>query len=173
MAVATTNEATYWQDSTGARRLVPIVCAGIRVDMIAEHRLQWLAEARHLHASGGTWWEFPPGIADEQEARQQIDPWEDSLRRCMARGRPSGADGQGVIPWPDGWVASATIMSEWLGLDSHQQGQSSGVRLGKVMRRLGYKPMRYGKARERGWIADTQEAMPGEVSAPVSAAFSL
>jgi hypothetical protein len=170
VAVATTNEATYWQDSTGARRLVPITCTAIRVDTIAANRLQWLAEARHAHAAGATWWTFPDGIGDAQEARQQVDPWEDILRDCMARGRHTGMDGQGVIPWPDDSITSAEIMRDWLRLDPHQQGQASSTRLGRVMRRLGYAPARIGHEGARGWkLADTQPHQGDEVSAEVSA----
>ena len=45
VCVATTNEAAYWQDSTGARRLIPIKVGNIRIDLIEHRRLQWLAEA--------------------------------------------------------------------------------------------------------------------------------
>lgn len=170
IAVASTNEANYWQDSTGARRLIPIKCGAINVDLIDEYRLQWLAEARARFAAGATWWDFPAAMADEQEARQQVDPWEDTLRQYMTHGkRTDSLDGQGVQPWPDGFISSAEIMREWLGLTAHQQGQTSSTRLGKVMRRLGYRPDRRGKARERGWMADTQTGADAEVSAEVSA----
>jgi hypothetical protein len=165
IAVATTNEATYWQDATGARRLIPVACGEIRIDTIAANRVQWFAEARQRHAEGATWWEFPSGIAEEQDDRQQVDPWEDILRHAMTRGRRAGADGQGVIAWPDGWVSSAEIMRDWLRLEPHQQGRPAGVRLGHVMRRLGYRPARRGKERERGWETDTREGGDGEVSA--------
>ena len=158
IAVASTNESTYWQDSTGARRLVPIKCGQIKVDMIEEHRLQWLAEARARFDYGATWWDFPAGIADEQEARQQVDPWEDTLRLFMTHGKRAGLDGQGVQPWPEGWISSAEILRDWLSLTPHQQAQTSSTRLGKVMRRLGYRPERYGKERARGWVADTSTA---------------
>jgi predicted P-loop ATPase len=165
VAVASTNEASYWEDPTGARRLIPIPCGEIRVDLIATNRLQWFAEARQLHAAGATWWEFPAAIVAAQEDRQQVDPWEDLLQDRIAHGRKVGVDGMGRDPWPDGWISTADIMRDWLGLDAHQQGKASGVRLGKVMRRLGYRPERHGKGRERGWIADTQSDKPGEVSA--------
>lgn len=166
IAVASTNEATYWQDSTGARRLVPIKCGRIDLDLIDEHRLQWLAEARARFEVDATWWEFPTSIADEQEQRQQVDPWEDLLRQYMTHGkRTDSIDGQGVRQWPDGWIGSAEIMRDWLGLTPHQQGQVSGVRLGKVMRRLNYRPERCGKDRLRGWVADTSGEADGEVSA--------
>jgi hypothetical protein len=168
IAVATTNEAAYWQDATGARRLVPIPCGDIRIDVIADNRLQWFAEARHRHAEGATWWEFPPTIATAQEERQQVDPWEDLLRGFMEHGRTVGRDGQGRVDWPDGWVSSAEIMRDWLDLTPYQQGPVSSTRLGKVMRRLGFQPKRRGKGRERGWMADTCNPEESEVSAEAS-----
>ncbi len=153
VAVATTNEAAYWEDPTGARRLVPIPCGEIRIDLIKENRLQWFAEALHLYRQPATWWEFPSAIAEAQEDRQQIDPWEDSLRDAIEHGRKTELNS--TIDWPDGWISTAEIMRDWLRLSAHQQGKASGVRLGKVMRRLGFKPERRGKERERGWAQDT------------------
>lgn len=166
VAMATTNEATYWQDSTGARRLVPITIGEIDIDMISNCRELWFAEARHLFDNGATWWEFPATIGAAQEERQQIDPWEDLLGGLIANGRSMthGYDSITKQPlienvrWPDGWISSAEIMRDWLKLAAHQQGQGSGVRLGRVMRRLGFIPQRQGKSRERGWAADAQDA---------------
>lgn len=173
VAVATTNEAGYWQDSTGARRLIPVACGAIRVDLITANRLQWFAEALHLFRTGATWWEFPIGISEAQDARQQVDPWEDILRDFMAHGRRSGHDGQGRIAWPSGWIASAEITRDWLGLDASQQGPSSGRRLGAVMRRIGYKPKPNTMGNGRGWIPDTSTSTTGQVSDQVSDGTSL
>jgi len=176
VAVASTNEATYWQDATGARRLVPIACGEIRVDLIAANRLLWFAEGLNLYRSAATWWEFPAGIADEQESRQQIDPWEDQLRAFITHGRRTDSvDGQGRALWPDGWISSADVMRDWLRLDAHQQGRASGVRLGHVMRRLGYAPKRSTTGDERGWIpiSDTSTGQRREVSDEVSGEFPL
>ncbi len=169
VAVATTNEATYWQDATGARRLIPIRTGEIRVDLIEAARLAWFAEARHLYDHGATWWEFPAATSAAQEDRQVADPWEDSLRHAIAHGRRDGFD---AMFWPEGWISSAEIMDKWLRLGPHQQGKASSTRLGHVMRRLGFVPSRYGKARERGWLPDTQAPANGEVSAEVSAGYS-
>jgi putative DNA primase/helicase len=166
VAVATTNEATYWQDSTGARRLVPITCTNIRVDAIAANRLQWFAEARQRYAAGCTWWEFPAGIADAQEQRQQVDPWEDILREFIARGGRWLGEGQCLAPWPEGQITSAELMRDWLRLEPHHQAQAASTRLGRVMRRLGYEPVRIGHARTRGWQpADVDEPPDGGTSA--------
>jgi len=142
ICVATTNEVAYWQDPTGARRLIPIRCGDIRVDLIEDNRLQWFAEALHLYRTGSTWWVFPVAIADEQEARQQGDAWEDTLREYMTHGRHAGFDGQVLVPWPSGWISSATILREWLRLEPSQQSNVCSTRLGKVMRKLGYVPKR-------------------------------
>jgi predicted P-loop ATPase len=160
VAVATTNEAQYWQDPTGARRLIPVRTGEIRVDLIEAIREQWFAEARQLFEQGATWWEFPTSILEAQEERQQIDPWEDTLRGSMLNGRMEHA---AFVCWPTGWISSAELMARWLDLAPHQQGQPSSVRLGRVMRRLGYEPHRQGKDREkdreRGWVpADTSKA---------------
>lgn len=144
VAVATTNEHSYWLDATGARRLIPIKTGSIQVALIEENREQYFAEAFQLFIDGNTWWEYPPAISTDQEERQQPDPWEDIIRALIASG------GTGTL----GWVSSATIMADWLRLASHQQGHACGVRLGRVMRRLGFRPQRQGKGRERGWITD-------------------
>jgi hypothetical protein len=154
VAVATTNEATYWQDSTGGRRLIPVPITNIRIELIQANRLAWFSEARHAHQAGGpqgTWWQFPDTVTGEQEDRQAIDPWEDTLRDAIANGRK---DEEGYThPWPTGWIASAVIMRDWLHLASSQQGKASGVRLGHIMRRLGFRPRKSGDGNERGWAA--------------------
>jgi predicted P-loop ATPase len=167
VAVATTNEATYWQDSTGARRLIPIRVKDIRINLIHELRLQWFAEARHVYQTGATWWEFPVGVLGEQEERQEIDPWEDALRSAIVNGR---VDYDGYAkPWPEGWISSAEILRDWLRVNSAQQGRGSGNRLGHVMRRLGFEPKRSVDGAERGWApigwhhgdeAEPQESPP-------------
>ncbi len=173
--VATTNDQQYWQDpSGGARRLVPIPCGNIRIDLIAQQREQWFAEAKALFDQGATWWDFPSAIRDAQEDRQQVDPWEDLLRGYMEHGRSTGIDGHGLIEWPKGWLSSAAIMRQWLRLEAHQQGQASSTRLGRVMRRLGYMPKRSQAGNERGWqppesaAPDTSPRDASEVSGGVS-----
>lgn len=156
VAVATTNEAAYWQDSTGARRLIPIACTAIDIDLIAANRPQWFAEAKYLYDTSATWWEFPATIVAAQDDRQQSDPWEDVIRDAIAHGRRVGVDHMHMEPWPTGPIASATIMRDWLRLEPHQQGRVSSTRLGSVMRRLGFEPTRIGHEQARGWVhADT------------------
>lgn len=166
IALATTNESSYWMDSTGARRLIPIASGEINIDMIENCREQWFAEALQRFNDGATWWEFPAGVTAAQEDRQQVDPWEDLLCGLMAKGRRAARGFDSLtrepmfetVNWPTGWIASRELMQDWLALAPHQQGPASGVRLSRVMRRLGFVPERHGKFRERGWApADIPE----------------
>jgi hypothetical protein len=149
VAVATTNEATYWQDSTGARRLIPVSVRDIRLDLIVANRLHWFAEARHAYQTGAEWWRFPDSAALEQEERQAVDPWEDTLKDAIQNGQQD-QDGY-ARPWPTGWVASAIILRDWLRVAPSMQGKASSSRLGHVMRRLGFEPRRNNTGEERGW----------------------
>ena len=99
VAVATTNEATYWQDSTGARRLVPIKCGAIGVDMIAANRLQWFAEARACD-------EAAPGGSFRRRSRTSRKNGNRSTRGRRRFGRAGSTAGM-APSWPDGWIASA------------------------------------------------------------------
>src|SRR5262249_41090299 len=60
--VGTTNDETYWHDSTGARRLIPIRVGDIRLDLIANNRMQWFAEALADVRAGKHWHEWPSAI---------------------------------------------------------------------------------------------------------------
>lgn len=150
VATATTNEATYWQDPTGARRLIPVRCGIIDVDLIKLCAPQWIAEGAERFKAGATWWEWPASIFEAQSERQQDDPWEDILRDGIANGRPNGTNYRD--PWPEPFISSAELAERWLRLEPHQQGASMSKRIGAVMRKLGFVPTRDGKARTRGWV---------------------
>lgn len=150
VAVATTNETSgYWQDPTGARRLVPLKTGTIDVNLIRENRLQWFAEAAVAYKRGDNWWLWPESINGEQQDRQQADPWEDLLRNGLAHGRREGS--VFVSHWPEGFISSATIATEWLKLDASQQGPSMSKRFGAVMRKIGFEQAKQGRE-TRGWL---------------------
>jgi hypothetical protein len=157
VSCATTNESHYWQDASGARRLIPVRIGRIDIAMIHAQREQWFAEARQRFIQNESWWDYPAGIEEAQDERQHADPWEDTLAAYMARGKPGrahGADGDSqiaLVPLPEGFISSASIMRDWLRLEPSHQGSACGPRLGRVMRRLGYVPAKRGKGRERGW----------------------
>jgi putative DNA primase/helicase len=91
----TTNEHRYWDDPSGARRLVPIRCGiagAIRPDLIEANRLQWFAEARTRYERGESWWEFPAAIEAERDDRQHVDPWEPLIETALVGQRETTVD---------------------------------------------------------------------------------
>ena len=149
VAVGTTNDTNnYWQDPTGARRLVPIKTGIIDVPLIELCRKQWFAEAADWYASGESWWDWPDSIKDAQDARQLHDPWEDVIRDGIINGLRNGSVFR--EPWPEDFISSSDLASKWLRLDAHQQGQAMSKRIGAVMRKLGFEPAKQNR-NTRGW----------------------
>jgi hypothetical protein len=80
--VATTNENTYLRDTTGNRRFWPVSVGVIDLAAVKRDRDQLWAEAVAMEAGGEplviperVW----PDVAIQQEARMELDPWEDQL----------------------------------------------------------------------------------------------
>jgi hypothetical protein len=69
----------------------------------------------------------------------------------MQKGRRTGVDLQGVIEWPADWISSREILCDWLHIPPSAQPRAYATRLGRVMRRLGYRPGKSSDGNERGW----------------------
>lgn len=85
--VGTTNQHTYLQDATGARRFIPIWINNINLDYVIEYREQLLAEAREMYKGGMQWHpnkEEDALAALQQEQRYQEDPIEIEVKKFFA-----------------------------------------------------------------------------------------
>jgi predicted P-loop ATPase len=85
--VATTNDEHYLKDQTGNRRFWPLACGSIDIKAIQRDRNQLWAEAFTRHQSGERWWlqGNETTLAEtEQEARREIDPWDDPVAAHVA-----------------------------------------------------------------------------------------
>jgi predicted P-loop ATPase len=89
--VGTTNLEGYLSDETGARRFWPIRVGRIDINGLEAARDQLFAEAVAAFGRGEAWW--PDAyfervhITPQQEARQDIDVWEEPISEYL-KGRP-------------------------------------------------------------------------------------
>jgi hypothetical protein len=105
-----------------------------------------------------------PDVAVQQEARMELDPWEDQLSEKLARliGKDfsfvlegsfvSAADNNGDREWR---VSTDYLLSDVLSLPKERQSNNHTKRLAGIMRRLGWvrseETLRFGKVVKRGF----------------------
>jgi Virulence-associated protein E len=138
--IGTTNQDDWARDPTGQRRFWPIRCTKIDLSYIREYRNQLLAEAVAQHRNQVPWWHVPPAAAEEQEARFQVDPWEEILTPYLET-LPAGAI-----------VRSGELLVHVLHITVDKLTVPLYMRVTTILKRLGwYRPT--GRAgRDRQWL---------------------
>ena len=130
--VATTNDDNYLKDPTGARRYWPIRCEKILIGKIEKDRDQLWAEALHRYKKGETWWIVPETAKDEQEARFSVDSWEEVVVKWLDS------------PVRDSRITTTEILQDCFGLEVGKHSRQEQIRLGIVMKHLGWEKKREG-----------------------------
>lgn len=128
--VATTNDAEYLYDPTGARRYWPVRCGKIRLRRLARDRDQLFAEAVARYQADETWWlsQTEQELAQhEQDLRHANDEWEAPIT-AFVRGREE--------------VTSNEILEDAIGLPLSACSSRAHSRVVQVLTRLGYRPSR-------------------------------
>jgi len=140
--VGTTNMEQYLKDPTGGRRFWPVrtgVTGRINLDLLGEYRDQLFAEAVEKYRVGDPWWpdqQFESElIKPEQGARYTGDIWEDRIDQFL-RGKSR--------------VTVAEIAKDGLFIVDAQMRQEHALRIGAILRDMGWVPRRTG--RTRYWV---------------------
>ena len=135
VAIGTTNKGQYLHDPTGNRRFWPIKVRQFDLEkMPPEYVRQLWAEASHLEAKGEAI-RLDPALyqaaAEEQQERVEDDPWWDTIVALI------GDDNKPCK------VLSETVWKA-LGLtEVKDRKQGHNVRLGALMRQLGFESQRF------------------------------
>ncbi len=129
----TTNNVEFLTDANGNRRFWPIVVSRVDADWLRANREQLLAEAVVAFRAGEQWWleeEYRPLLAKLHQRHEAHDDWEQLIAdwapiRNNILSEVTGARllGSEVINKPVG---------QWTHLDR--------IRVGKIMKRLGWVP---------------------------------
>lgn len=134
--VGTTNEATFLNDPTGARRFWPVTVSGrIKTQEIRAERDQLWAEALSIFNSNERWWlelNEEDMLLEAQHQYQTADPWAEVLRKWCAE--PTNRSG-------NGWT-SEHLLSEALHVPFERQQKYQVSRVGNVMRAIGFNRVR-------------------------------
>jgi len=125
--VGTTNEAQFLMDPTGARRFWCVTVGRIDVDAVQSARDQLWAEAVAAYKAGEQWWLDESLEVDHREAAETfavVDPWEEIVRAAIA------ADTEPIT--------ARSVLVDILKIEPGRIRKADEMRLGNVLRRLGY-----------------------------------
>jgi putative DNA primase/helicase len=146
--VGTTNEATFLNDPTGARRFWPIaVTKSIQPAMVEAERDQFWAEAVAAYRGRERWWlelNESDGLLETQSPYQASDPWSETVSAWLTDHSNRSRNG---------WTATQ-ILSGALGMPSDKQSKHYVCRVSNVLRDLGLERRRMTVDGVRGyrWI---------------------
>jgi len=152
--VGTTNRDDWNKDETGARRFWPIACLGnIDLESIRANRDQLFAESKARILAGEDHWKMPADTtAHEQRDRYQPDPWHAKVVESL-KGKTE--------------TTTSQIMLD-LGIELVRQGRAEQMRVGRILRFLGWNRSRKRAGIEREYLYKAPEV--GQVG-PVGTKF--
>ncbi|MFN8704121.1 MAG: VapE domain-containing protein [Rhodospirillales bacterium] len=135
----TVNHDAYLKDDSGNRRFLPIVCTKIDIEALKRDVDQLWAEALHMYRHKVTWWIEEKDrrlFAEEQEKRYQEDAWQEPIEGFIGSRTTT---------------STAEVMAEALKIDSARWDKMSQMRVGAILRRMGFKRVKIGDKNSRCW----------------------
>ena len=146
--VATTNEDDYLRDRTGNRRWWPVRVGKIDLGGSRGRPRSALGQASAVEAQGEPLVIPEALLADaavQQQARMEVDPWEDEVAARLARLQKNEAklDGKFILAAdakgdPEWRVSSDYLLTDVLELPKDRQTNNHTKRLAGIMRSLGW-----------------------------------
>ena len=142
----TTNKAEFITDETGSRRYWPIEVGTIDPSWTEKNRAQIWAEAVVAYKNGERWYlenESQEELNAQSAEFRQFDPWQEIIERYV---RANGVN-----------QSTTDLMEQALKLEKYQMTRASEMRVGDVMRQLGYVRVRRRVFGDRKYVWVTAE----------------
>lgn len=152
----TVNNSAWQKDETGGTRFMPLLVTEVNVDAVRDIRDQLWAEAVVRYERGEDWWKLPEAAKEEQEARYEEDIWTHRIVKWL-EGHLKGSDPLFNSHYASGTAApiqvtSATeILSRVFDIELKKQDQALQMRIGRIMRRIGWERFLLREAGARIW----------------------
>lgn len=136
--VGTTNDDEYLRDPTGARRFMPVRVGSVDIDLLTSDRDQLWAEADVRYQRGEAFWELPAQADAEREARYMDDSWTDPIAAWLEGMGQFNESRPAAFSGPRDEATTDEILTDALGLDKSRHTRQEQMRVGTIMRRLGW-----------------------------------
>jgi predicted P-loop ATPase len=141
----TVNHSKYLRDETGGRRFWPVVCGVINLETLRRDRDQLWAEAVVRYRAGDRWWldsdKLNAAAEEEQEAHFLQDSWEPVVEKWLE----SRIDTAQLVPDGAPECTTADVLTGALQKPAGMWTHGDTIRVGAVLKRLGWKPIRPNK----------------------------
>jgi putative DNA primase/helicase len=151
--IGTTNSSKWNKDETGARRFWPVPVAKLQAEALTRDRDQLWAEAVYAYDNGDPWWPdaaLTQQLEAVQEERYRVDEWENRISKWVSNSDAIDLDPDGLKATKEGFTMGE-VLANALNLDPGKWDTGVQMRVGHVLKRLGYLPkqQRDGKVRVR------------------------
>jgi predicted P-loop ATPase len=153
--VGSTNREDYLIDETGGRRFWGVRCRSIDLEGAAAVRDQLWAEAVVAFKTEEKWWfdsdELQTASSVEQEARFQVDAWEERIAEALE-----------PFSWQNRGEITVSRVLQAIGVDVPKQDRAAQMRAAACLKRLGYYPhqRRVGGLKARFWFLAPSSTPP-------------
>ena len=127
----TTNKGEFITDMTGARRYWPVQIGTIDTDWTIQNREQIWAEAVVAYNNGEKWYlenEAEQQLNEQSSDFRQYDPWHEVIEEWLVGNARR--------------LSTSEIMDQALSLEKYQMTRNNEMRVGDIMRQLGYERVR-------------------------------
>ena len=127
----TTNKAEFITDETGSRRYWPVQVGKMDTDWTEHNRSQLWSEAVVAYKNGEKWYlenETQEELNEQSSDFRQFDPWHEIIERYI---KANGVN-----------ISTTELMEQGLKLEKYQMTRASEMRVGDIMRQLGFERVR-------------------------------